>query len=80
MKLDRITINPARMNGQPCIRNLRLTVRRVIELLATYPDQEELRQEFPELEDEDIQQALMCASIYLDDRIIELSPIYEIVA
>jgi uncharacterized protein (DUF433 family) len=80
IKLDRITINPARMNGQPCIRNLRLTVRRVIELLATYPDQGELRREFPELEDEDIQQALMCASIYLDDRIIELSPTYEIVA
>jgi uncharacterized protein (DUF433 family) len=31
----------------------------VIELLAMYPDREELRQEFPELEDEDIRQALM---------------------
>jgi len=38
MKLERITSNPNRMNGQPCIRNLRLTVRRVIELLANYPD------------------------------------------
>ncbi|BAZ29388.1 hypothetical protein NIES4074_18330 [Cylindrospermum sp. NIES-4074] len=75
MKLDRITSNPARMNGQPCIRNLRLTVRRVIELLAIYPEREELRQEFPELEDEDIQQALIYASTYLDDRIIELSPV-----
>ena len=73
MKLDRITINPARMNGQPCIRNLRLTVRRVIELLATYPDREELLQDFPELEEEDIQQALIYASTYLDDRIIEIS-------
>jgi len=43
MKLDRITSNHARMNGQPCIRDLRLTVRRIIELLATYPDREELR-------------------------------------
>lgn len=58
MKLDRITINPARMNGQPCIRDLRLTVRRVIELLAVYPDREELRKEYPELEDEDIRQVL----------------------
>ena len=74
MKLDRITSNPARMNGQPCIRNLRLTVRRVIELLATYSDKEELFQEFPELEEEDIRQALIYASTYLDDRIIELSP------
>ncbi|MEC4884113.1 MAG: DUF433 domain-containing protein [Scytonema sp. PMC 1070.18] len=80
MKLDRITSNPNRMNGQPCIRNLRLTVRRVIELLATYPEREELRQEFPELEDEDIRQALIFASSYLDDRIIELPQSYEIVA
>jgi uncharacterized protein (DUF433 family) len=73
MKLSRITSNPNRMNGQPCIRNLRLTVRRVIELLATYPDREELRQEFPELEEEDIRQSLIFVSSYLDDRIIELS-------
>ncbi len=80
MKLDRITSNPKRMNGQPCIRNLRLTVRRVIELLATYADRSELRQEFPELEDEDIRQALMFASSYLDDRIVDLSDRYETVA
>ncbi|HEY9296296.1 MAG TPA: DUF433 domain-containing protein, partial [Phormidium sp.] len=59
--------NPNLMNGQPCIRNLRLTVRRVIELLATYPEREELFQEFPELEEEDIQQALIFASSYLDE-------------
>ena len=35
-KLDRISVDPKRMNGQPTIRNLRLTVRRVIELLALY--------------------------------------------
>ncbi|NCS76289.1 MAG: DUF433 domain-containing protein [Microcystis aeruginosa K13-07] len=80
MKLDRITSNPNRMNGQPCIRNLRLTVRRVIELLATYPDRAELHQEFPELEDEDIRQALIFASSYLDDRIIELPNRYEAIA
>jgi uncharacterized protein (DUF433 family) len=73
MKLDRITSHPGRMNGQPCVRNMRLTVRRVIELLATYPDRQELRQEFPELEEEDIQQSLIFAASYLDDRIITLS-------
>lgn len=62
MKLDRITSNPNRMNGQPCIRNLRLTVRRVIKLLAIYSEREELFREFPELEEEDIQQALIFAS------------------
>jgi uncharacterized protein (DUF433 family) len=80
MKLDRITTDPRRMNGQPCIRNLRLTVRRVIELLGIYPNREELYQEFPELEEEDIQQALIFVSSYLDDRIVELSNKYETVA
>jgi hypothetical protein len=50
-KLDRITIDPAKMNGEPCIRGLRLTVRRrVLEALATYPDREELKREYPELQ------------------------------
>ena len=80
MKLNRITSNPDRMNGQPCIRNLRLTVRRVMELLTIYPNREELYQEFPELEEEDIQQALIYASSYLDDRIIELESVDKIIA
>ncbi|MDZ8104812.1 MAG: hypothetical protein RM338_04195 [Nostoc sp. DedQUE12a] len=50
-----------------------------IELLATYPNREELRQVFPELEDEDIQQALIFASSYMSDRIIELPNRYEAV-
>ena len=74
MNLDRIQINPQRMNGQATIRNLRLTVRRVIKLVALYPNREELKQEYPELEDLDIEQALMFAAMSLDDRIIELSP------
>ena len=72
MKLDRITSDPARMNGEPCIRNLRLTVRRVLEALALYPDREELRREYPELEDEDIRQALAFAAASLDDKVLSL--------
>jgi uncharacterized protein (DUF433 family) len=67
---DRITTDPARMNGEPCIRNLRLTVRRVLEALATYPDRAELKREYPELEDDDIRQALAFAASYLDDQIL----------
>jgi uncharacterized protein (DUF433 family) len=67
---DRITANPARMNGEPCIRNMRLTVRRVLEALATSPDRAELKREYPELEDEDIRQALAFAAAYLDDKIL----------
>jgi len=73
MKFDRITSDPARMNGQPCVRNLRMTVRRVVELVATYPDRAELHQEFPELDDADIQQALAYAAASLDDRVLELA-------
>jgi uncharacterized protein (DUF433 family) len=80
MKLDRITVNPARMNGQPCIRNLRLTVKRVIESVALYPDRAELLREYPELEEEDIRQALTYAATYFDDRIVAVSVQYEAVA
>ena len=73
MAFDRITSNPDRINGQPCIRNLRLTVRRVLEALAVYPDREELRKEYPELEDEDIRQALEYAAANLDDQSIPLA-------
>ena len=72
MAFDRITCNPAKMNGQPCIRDLRLTVRRVIEAIATYPDRQELLREYPELEDEDIRQALEYAAATLDDKTITL--------
>ena len=71
-KLDRITINPQVLNGQPCVRGLRLTVRRVLEALALYPDRSELRAEYPELDDEDIRQALAYAAHCMDDRVIEL--------
>lgn len=36
--LDRITVDPGRVNGQPGVRELRLTVRRVLEALAINPD------------------------------------------
>ncbi len=73
MKLDRITVDPKRMNGQPTIRNLRLTVRRVIELLALYADRGELRREYPELEEEDIRQALLFAATSIEDRMVEFA-------
>jgi uncharacterized protein (DUF433 family) len=70
VKLDRITCNPARLNGEPRIRDLHLTVRRVLEALATYLDRSELKQEYPELEDEDIRQALAFAAASLDDKVL----------
>src|SRR5437660_12146869 len=71
-KLDRITTDPVRMNGEPCIRDLRLTVRRVLEALAIYPDRAELNREYPELDDEDIRQALAFAAAPVDDKVSRL--------
>ena len=69
-KFDRITVNPGIMNGQPCIRNMRLTVRRVVEAVALYPNREEMKKEYPELDDDDIRQALEFAAMNLDDLVI----------
>lgn len=73
MVFNRITSNPKKMNGQPCIRDLRLTVRRVVEAVAAYPDRRDLYREFPELEDEDVREALAYAAANLDDKVIELA-------
>jgi uncharacterized protein (DUF433 family) len=62
------------MNGQPCLRNLRLTVRRVVEIAALYPDRAERAAEYPELEDEDFRQALHYAALQLPDQIVSLEP------
>ena len=72
MKLNRITVDPARMSGQTCVRDLRLTVRRVVEIVSIYPNRDELHREFPELDDEDIRQALAFAAANLDDRVEDL--------
>jgi len=60
------------MNGEPCIRDLRLTVRRVLEALAVYPDRIELQREYPEVEEEDIRQALAYAAALVDDKVLPI--------
>ena len=64
---DRITWNPNQMNGQPCIRGMRLTVRRVVEAVSLYPDRNDLFRNYPELEPEDVRQALAFAAANLED-------------
>ncbi len=71
-KLDRITSDPAILGGQPTIRGMRLSVRRVVGALALYPNWDDLRAEYPELEPEDIRQALEFAANNLDDKVIPL--------
>ncbi len=69
---DRITLNPRLMNGQPCIRNMRLTVRRVVSAVAAYPERADLFRNYPDLE-EDIRQALEFAAANLADEVFETS-------
>jgi uncharacterized protein (DUF433 family) len=64
---DRITWNPRQMNGQPCIRGMRLTVRRVVEAVALYPERTDLFRNYPQLEEEDVRQALAFAAANLED-------------
>lgn len=68
-RFDRIVVDPAVMNGQPCVAGTRITVRRVLEIVALYPERQALRAEFPELTDEDIAQALAWAASSLDDEV-----------
>ena len=66
---DRITIEPGKMGGQPCVRGMRITVRRVLEILATYPDRGELFADYPDLEEADLQQVLAFAAATIDGAI-----------
>lgn len=52
---------------------MRITVRRVLELLATYSDRSDLLREYPYLEVEDLKQALGYAAASVDDQIIEVN-------
>ncbi len=52
--LNRITLEPGKRSGQPCIRGLRITVYDVLEYLASGMSQEEILEDFPDLKKEDI--------------------------
>ncbi len=71
-RFDRITSNTAIVGGQPCMRGMRPTVKRVVEAVAWYPNRDELFEEYPELDAEDVRQALDFAACNLDDSVIQL--------
>jgi len=57
------------MGGKPCIRGLRITVQNVLDIVASYADRTELFANYPDLEEEDLKQALAFAGASMDDRI-----------
>jgi uncharacterized protein (DUF433 family) len=70
---DRITSHPGLLGGKPCIRGMRLSVQRVLEILADNPSWDEVQADYPELEPEDLRQALMFAATSMEaDRVIPL--------
>ena len=74
-EFNRITCVPTILNGRATIRGMHLTVRRVIEALAVWPNWDDLRREYTELESEDIRQALTYAARNLDESVQPLESV-----
>ena len=70
---DRITVEPDKCGGKPCVRGMLITVRRVLEILASHRDREEILREYPFLEEEDLQQALRYAAASVDEELADLN-------
>ncbi len=67
---DRITIDPEKCFGKPCIRGMRIPVTSVLAYLSGGMSVDEILKEWPDLQREDIQQALGYAAWAMDERII----------
>jgi uncharacterized protein (DUF433 family) len=59
---DRITIEPAKRSGKPCLRGLRITVYDILDYLAGGMSEDEILADFPDLERDDIRAALSFAA------------------
>ncbi|MFA5804485.1 MAG: DUF433 domain-containing protein [Melioribacteraceae bacterium] len=68
--LRRITINPEQCGGRPCIRGMRIRVKDVLDLYAAGLNAEQILEEMPDLEKEDLQASLQYASKKLDHPVI----------
>ena len=71
--LDRITVDPAQCAGRPCIRGLRIRVKDVLELLASGATREEILQDYPYLEAEDIVATLEFAARQADYPVLRIA-------
>lgn len=71
-KFRRITIDPEKCLGKPCIRGLRIPVSSILSYIGAGMTIEELLKEFPELEPEDIHEALAFAAEAMEERFVPL--------
>ena len=72
MKFNRITVNPNQMGGVPCIRGLRIPVATVVGMVADGMSEGEILKSFPDLESEDIHEALRFAAEAVRERELPL--------
>ena len=73
MRYTRITVNPAQMGGIPCIRGLRIPVATVVGMIAENMSQQEILQAYPDLEPDDIRQALNYAAEAVREQVLPLT-------
>jgi uncharacterized protein (DUF433 family) len=72
MKFERITVNPKQMDGLPCIRGLRIPVATVVGMVADGMAEDEILKAYPDLEHEDIREALRFAAEAVRERELPL--------
>jgi uncharacterized protein (DUF433 family) len=69
-EFDRITFEPGKMGGRACIRRMRITVSLVVDLVAQGTSAEEIIEDYPYLEAEDIRQALSYAAWLASEQVL----------
>jgi uncharacterized protein (DUF433 family) len=72
MKFERISVNPNQMGGVPCIRGLRIPVATVVGMIADGMTEEQILKAYPDLEREDIREALRYAAEAVRERELPL--------
>lgn len=72
MAFERISVDPARMQGLPCIRGTRITVSAVLGQLAAGQSIDDILTDYPQLSREDVLAALEFAAAYTRERVMDL--------
>ncbi|MCD6506120.1 DUF433 domain-containing protein [Candidatus Poribacteria bacterium] len=72
MRFSRITVDPKQMGGVPCIRGLRIPVATIVAMVADGMTEEEILKAYPDLESEDIREALLYAAEAVRERELPL--------
>jgi len=72
-QLQRITFNPKKCSGRPCIRGMRIRVKDVLDLLAAGVAEAEILADYPDLEAADIQACLEYAAAQLDHPVLSVA-------